>query len=231
MENYNLHRRAQSGWHPTSYSRKPTPDAPRERNYAAILAAAKRPPVGYYEDAPRGIQFGGGGKPNPHGANTRVPTAAPSASSDDLYEPMGTITVVGDRFVSLNHGDKKWRVPVTISKMSAEAILYEDGREMIYLYGFATDFRFCQWRILKRQPRKQVDGRVWKMDRNCAQGSVVSHWANIGGVSYWREDNGSWNRYAVEAGDRLGRASVLSELHGPEADAIIRECAKAMGLI
>ena len=59
MENYNLHRRAQSGWHPTTYSRKPMPDAPRERKYEAILAAAKRPPVGYYEDAPRGIQFGG----------------------------------------------------------------------------------------------------------------------------------------------------------------------------
>ena len=38
------------------------PAKPHGRDYDAILRAAKRAPVGYYEDAPRGMKFGSVGK-------------------------------------------------------------------------------------------------------------------------------------------------------------------------
>ena len=174
-------------------------------------------------------KYGGGGKPNPHGADTRVPTAAP-AFSDDLYEPMGTMPVVGDIAVNIETGTRR-RV---IDKRSANGhlgiIMDENGGEKVVGYGcFKGQPELYQYRILKRQPRK-VEGRVWKMNGTQSQGSTVSHWANIGGVSYWREYNGSWNKYALESGSRLTLASCLDELHGPDADAIIRECVSAMGV-
>ncbi len=234
MENYNLHRRAQSGWHPTTYSR-PVDKKP-ERNWAALTEAAKRKPR--TDNDALEAKYGGGGETTNASPDATAPSSPipDGARGDELYEPIGTMPVVGDRFVYVDGRNTKTHKFVDVS---ATSFADRDWAKTAQAQGelWTSESYHCSvaWyaanvKILKRQPRKQVDGRVWKMDRNCAQGSVVSHWANIGGVSYWREDNGSWNRYAVEAGDRLGRASVLSELHGPEADAIIRECAKAMGL-
>lgn len=62
------------GWTPAHDPRaymKAEPDVYKGRDYDAILRAAKKPPVGYYEDAPTGIKFGGQPLPsattNPHG--------------------------------------------------------------------------------------------------------------------------------------------------------------------
>ena len=53
------------GWTPAptkpAYSQTNVSLAHKGRDYDAILRAAKREPVGYWEDAPRGIKFGGGG--------------------------------------------------------------------------------------------------------------------------------------------------------------------------
>lgn len=79
-------------------------EKPPTRNYAAILEAAKRKPVGYWADAPRGIQFGGGSgpvSPPAHGSGSSPDTTTPS---DDPYEPVGTVPVEGDEAVSVNTG-------------------------------------------------------------------------------------------------------------------------------
>lgn len=213
MENYNLHRRAQSGWHPTTYSR-PVDKKP-ERNYAAILAAAKRPPVGYWEDAPRGIQFGGG-KTRSDQRERSAPVAcppAPSVSSDDLYEPIGTMPVVGDRLTFTHHGiqcAEVWAVDADSFQARIGCIHYR--------FQSAVD----GYRILKRKQSSATGARAWKH-------SFGYHWLSIGVKWFAASPIGGWEQFP----DNWLAGSAMAEwveLHGPEADAIIRECAKAMGL-
>lgn len=84
-------------------------EKPPTRNYAAILEAAKRKPVGYWADAPKGIQFGGGSTEKGTGltkAEGLPPdtTQRPATPADGPYEPVGTVPVVGDEAVSVNTG-------------------------------------------------------------------------------------------------------------------------------
>jgi len=92
-----------------AWLRKYDVEKPPSRNYAAILEAAKRKPVGYWADAPRGIRFGGGGvagaRPAAMGSSVKqIPAESPTTPSDDPYEPVGTVPVVGDETVSVNTG-------------------------------------------------------------------------------------------------------------------------------
>lgn len=127
------------GWTPAAtkapYSQTNVNLEYKGRDYDAILRAAKRKPVGYWEDAPSGIKFGGGGgKPNPQGAD------------DDLYEPVGTMPVAGD--VMRNEDGRTF---------TCTGVHEEYGRK----FG-STDyskswmcfelFELGRYRVLKRQP-------------------------------------------------------------------------------
>lgn len=88
------------------------------RNYAAILEAAKRKPVGYWADAPRGIQFGGGevagARPAMGSSVEQIPAESPATPADDPYEPVGTVPVVGDVVRLLIYSIDKYKgSPVT----------------------------------------------------------------------------------------------------------------------
>ncbi len=87
------------------------------------------------------------------------------------------------------------------------------------------------------QPRKQVERRVWKSNGGMFTWALIGDGAYLfGGPSKATE---TWEKSKIISRDELiesmrrrcAFADDAIELHGPEADAIIRECAKAMGLI
>ena len=83
------------GWTPAPtrpmYSQTNVSLAHKGRDYDAILRAAKRKPVGYWEDAPRGIKFGGGGNTEKASGLTKADTTqnatapAPQQSADSPW--------------------------------------------------------------------------------------------------------------------------------------------------
>ncbi len=184
MENYNLHRRAQSGWHPTTYSR-PVDKKP-ERNWAALTEAAKRPPVGYWEDAPKGIQFGGGGAgalPKPSEPANGV--AAPSVSSDASWRNLTADDSIecGDVLWNSRNG-KRLRVDAFTSSGNLREI-GPDGVERL-----VTDFELQDdaWRILRRT-KGATGARAWK-------NRFGVHWLSIGVKWFAASPFGSWTQYA-----------------------------------
>lgn len=79
------------------------------------------------------------------------------------------------------------------------------------------------------KPRDDVatGARAWKWKgvQRCPNGCYV----DVGGVMYYKESETFWRRSCAQNADRADAARHI-ELHGPERDAIIAECRKAMGL-
>ena len=217
------------------------PDAPRERNWAALMEAAKRKPR--TDNDALEAKFGESAKGRPagfelarEGSSPSSPAIPDGARGEDLYEPVGTMPVVGDTMrthVGLDY-------PCT-------GIYEEDGRKYASMNTSKAwmnfkSFATGEYRILKRKPRKQVDGRVYLESTNCGPawlrirvGERMWYKAHPSNCScdanyrQWREHH--WGEVGgFKNADECvtGRAGI--ELHGPEADAIIRECVSAMGL-
>lgn len=231
MENYNLHRRAQSGWHPTTYSRKPTPDAPRERNYEAILEAAKRPPVGYWEDAPRGIQFGGGR--NNVSVDVQKPDAAPALAEFEAaaeFEPPKTTPRVGDVAVNSATGTQRKVLELRQGASGKVEVILDDngGRKVVGIQCFWDRPELYQYRILKRQPRKQVEGaRAWKTTHpEALDGYAV---VEVDGRLFVRNGRVSGPGWGAGAHGCYFNAREDIELPAHEAQALNAERIAAMG--
>ena len=159
------------------------------------------------------------------------------------FEPAGTIAREGDTVVWPWHQYDSWRrVPHTL-RYTAPCVgfdAYYDG----YLEDVFSkpDGDPLALRVLKRPlaPRADVaigGGRVWK---NCAPRhtgeTCYEHWRAVlvGGKVYTR---GAWDKPGVWSGKASDVPSVrelesggFPELFGPERDAILSECRKAMGL-
>ena len=232
------------GWTPAAtkpmYSQTNVNLEHKGRDYDAILRAAKRDPVGYWEDAPRGIKFGGErvtpAKPEVQGDAGRVtyraleqtPASAPAPttpppqqSADDLYEPVGTLPVVGDTVVQT---DK--RIGPQINHTLIEAYgkgSFKDERGLAWGPGAGWD----TVRVLKRKPPAQAAAaRAWR------SGGCV--YANLSGAKVMIGCRGVWSKSICNTSD-LDEAvrrhpKGYTELHGPERDAIVAECREAMGL-
>lgn len=223
--------RHRPGWHPASDPvvglRAHAPDVYRGRDYAALTEAAKRKPR--TEDDVLREKFGGGGTVGaaPRSREGEKTLAAPS--SDDLYEPVGTMPMVGDRVVCLiNPCDSyPW-----VSRIHEEGARFasDDG---------VFEVRDCEfrryddraWRILKRKPatapEASVVPRAWK-----CPGFERFRGLDVGDKSYYR-----WGEWRVD--DRTGAGlsggygghGGYTELPPAEAMALWAECKKGLGIV
>lgn len=115
-------QRHKPGWTPApDYRVVAKADTYKGRDYEALTKAAKRKPVGYWEDAPRGPKFGESANGRPadfesasEGSSPSSPATIPPA--DDEFEPVGTVPGVGDAYV---FNDGRYRTPVTFVDVSA----------------------------------------------------------------------------------------------------------------
>lgn len=203
---------------------------------------AHKKPVGYWEDAPTGPKFGGGdaavagaasagARHEPVGLASGKSPCAPSSDSD-LYEPIGTMPIVGDECVKVSHiqigvgehieADVGLRITITGPKRDSPfGEVFDHDRNMSGIY--AECFRRGSWRILKRptKPRDDVatGARAWA-DEGFA-------WVQFAGMMYGRVLG---LRFVKCAFCRTSDLKPEWELHGPERDALIAECRKVMGL-
>ena len=207
------------------------------RDYEALTKAALRKPVGYWEDAPRGPKFGESANGRPadfesasEGSSPSSPATTPPA--DDEFEPVGTIPVVGDRIVC--HEFQRYGIDVvtltgigTINNFESDA-KWPSGASVA---PYKPKIMDGTARILKRptKPRDDVatGARVWR----CIDGWLR---CNIGAESFMRRPDKRWEREtlldALKVVWLMTGNSEYTELHGPERDAIIEECRKAMGI-
>lgn len=78
-------QRHKPGWTPApDYRVVAKADTYKGRDYEALLKAALKPPVGYWEDAPTGMKFGGAGGQNTVPVEAQKPDAAPSSDGSIL---------------------------------------------------------------------------------------------------------------------------------------------------
>lgn len=96
-------------------------------------------------------------KPNssPSSANGIIRRLKEFEAQDDLYEPIGTMPVVGDRV-------RGWGEDLVVSGFDIDRkgqTKFSNGNGCETSY-FSKSTK--HWRILKRQPRRQVEGRAWK---------------------------------------------------------------------
>lgn len=222
--------RHRPGWHPASDPvvglRAHAPDVYRGRDYAALTEAAKRKPR--TEDDVLREKFGGGGTVGaaPRSREGEKTLAAPS--SDDLYEPVGTMPMVGDRYVlaagsierSVKHGEIR-----VAQFQSSEGV--DCWRRECFDHTGAEGMRF---RILKRKPttapEASVIPRAWK-----CPGFERFRGLDVGDKSYYR-----WGEWRVD--DRTGAGlsggygghGGYTELPPAEAMALWAECKNALGI-
>ena len=261
------------GWTPApdpASLRRMEPVKKPARDYEALTKAALRKPVGYWEDAPRGLQFVKGAKVEVHpgGCECMACAALSSPVSDaerralaykgqyaipdgargdpvwqgkwiaELSIRSASLGVCGVHLAGVGTFYPKARYNCILSEL--EAVGMREGRNP-YFRAMA-DSEALAWLDANghkahadelRQSRKQVEGRVWKTNNGMFTWALIGSSAYLfGGPSKATE---AWEKFKiVDAGELIEsmrkRQGDAVELHGPEADAIIRECAKAMGL-
>lgn len=230
------------GWTPAPtkppYSQTNVSMEHKGRDYDALLRAAKRKPVGYWEDAPRGMKFGGSDdKPIVKAADGPIAGGAPAAPTtppaDDEFEPVGTMPAVGDECVKVSHIqiavgghiglDVGSRITITGPKRDSPfGEVFDHDRNMSGIY--AECFKRGSWRILKRptKPRDDVaTGRVWEHEDRHAK------YVEAPSGCYYYGRIGRWEAFSWPIAKECRQ---WTELFGPERDAILAECRKAMGL-
>jgi hypothetical protein len=150
------------------------------RDYEALTKAALKKPVGFWEDAPRGQAFTGVGngscpKTDATASKQGVAPLAPTPSTEELYEPVGTMPVVGDKVIVLEadgtpyNGDDAGKPQEVLSVHSRECVTGYCELKMEY---FCAPHPICkiQNRILKRTQAKTqapddvATGRAWKCE-------------------------------------------------------------------
>lgn len=220
------------GWTPApDYRVVAKADVYKGRDYEALTKAALKPPVGYWEDAPRGEPFTGVGngscpKRDATASKQGVAPLAPtlSSSSDDPYEPVGTVPIVGDncvcegfRFRVVGVGDVTCRG----DSWSCDMECFREGGNMVG----ATA------RILKRQKAPQAPApqglkvRAWK--NPCIQGRVFAHGKMFNVHLNWY----SYSYMTVTDMEGLAKQGQdHAELPAQEALELWRSCATALKL-
>ena len=235
------------GWTPAptkpAYSQTNVNLEHKGRDYDAILRAAKRKPVGYWEDAPSGIKFGGGGNTEKASGLTKAQTPdttqnatapTPQQSADGPWfewvfgksyifkqDAAGIVQYCADGSVK-RRGDihDVARLKETHSGVREctppLAWLEQNGHKDV-----AAQLRG------KAATAQTVAARAWKR---------IDGWlrCNVGANSFMRHPHMAWVREPLfDAGGvvRLMTGNInYTELHGPERDAIIAECCAAMKL-
>ena len=219
-------------------------DKPKGRDYDAILRAAKKAPVGYWEDAPTGIKFGGQPLPSastkPHGKDVDTadgpwPKCINWGNGYAVYVFTGPAQhhgkfYRGDGTVDNAAGDYAGRISTSGKPMpNADAAVWleQNGHKDVAAQ-------------LRGTPRADVatgGGREWmnRAPRHLTE-TCYEHWRAvlIDGIVCTR---GAWNKPGVWSGEANDVPSLQElesgsypELFGPERDAILSECRKAMGL-
>ena len=204
------------------------PARPKPRDYDAILRAAKKAPVGYYEDAPRGIKFGG----QPLPSAVTKPRGKDVDSADGpwpKWERDGDLVIRFDApHTATEFRTNGRRKPIKLVK-GEDAGYGEDPA-----FKCISETAALQW--LEQNGHKDVaaqlrgkdatgGGRVWI---GILGNDVASKRACvlIGGIGYCRV-RGNWHYLGEQKGEPTGEKV---ELFGPEKDAILAECRKAMGI-
>ena len=160
-------------------------------------------------------------------------TAAPSPALKgvgDLYEPIGTMPVVGDR-ISFSHHNQHTGV---VQSVGLSGFITKSERTG-HTYNFMIDG--ANFRILKRaqapapqahkgKPEPSGDGvRAWK-------GDGATH-IGVGGAAYMfgsLQSPDAWCKTGTTGPDNVIYGSALVELPYPEAQKLWDECKKALGL-
>jgi len=186
-------------------------------------------PVGYWEDAPRGMKFGGSGARESSKTVTPTPASPALESGDDLYEPAGTLPVVGDRAQGGPDGTigTVTRVDVDKGDMNGGNVQFDDGAANRFLDRFTgEDVRnFGILRILKRQPKAARGARAWKW-----RGGEGWNAVRMGDVTYLRY-KGLWKAEPMLSCEvYMASPQVYPELPAPEAQRLWLECAAALNL-
>lgn len=210
-----------------AWLRKHEIENPKGRDYEALTKAAKRKPVGYWEDAPRGAKFGGGDAEAP----SNVPAQGQAPSSDsDLYEPVGTVPVVGDRVVRVKNDRFTWAAKIgeVFDIITPRFDKYYSFAAQGVAAGELEDKDFGTWRILKRKPTAAPKLTV----RACASEDGIPGFRKlcVGDKTFYR--NSIFGAEWVQWGDYVSTPVPASwpELPANEAQALWRECAAQLKL-
>lgn len=241
-------------------------DKPKPRDYDAILRAAKKPPVGYYEDAPTGIKFTGVGNgscpkidatASKQGVAPLAPTHSTPPQSAEGGQPLpSAVTKPHGKDVDTANGP--WPKYEMAPGSSNLRIYYADGhndyfrwngtRECPEAEGFpatgpsVSQSVALQW--LEQNGHADVAAQLRGKGTTPPRDDVA-----MGGGRVWKDKYNGWHGVWLN-GRSFGRSATCAmfeditasrdlpkdtsayevELHGPERDAIVAECRKAMGL-
>ena len=229
------HRR---GWTPapdTTQLRRYEPPAKHGRDMDSLIRYHEAHKKGRTDDDALKDKFGSGmagARPASPVASSvqKIPVESPAptppqSGDEELYEPVGTMPIAGDRV--------RWAGEIITVSRIAEGEYFsvrfqraggtEDG--LLVSYFSANDT--MPLRILKRKPAAQVEGRAWKFPGNVF-GELCVLMPDKDAYTFGLDPE-TKSRCWRSIGKR-DPCTLGIELHGSEAAAVIEDCRKAMNL-